>query len=86
MTKTIVCAKDCGAKDCAREVLALGTPILWWMGTIAIAVVIGYWIKSLVNRSVDSAANIVTLGIIAGYLPWFCHARAHDVFFLRNHY
>ncbi|MBU3734097.1 MAG: phospholipid carrier-dependent glycosyltransferase [Candidatus Planktophila sp.] len=63
--------KDCHAKDCAREVLALGTPILWWMGTIAIAVVIGYWIKSLVNRSVDSAANIVTLGIIAGYLPWF---------------
>lgn len=63
--------KDCGAKDCAREVLALGTPILWWIGTIAIAVVIGYWIKSLVNRSVDSAANIVTLGIIAGYLPWF---------------
>ena len=63
--------KNCGAKDCAREVLALGTPILWWMGTIAIAVVIGYWIKSLVNRSVDSAANIVTLGIIAGYLPWF---------------
>lgn len=63
--------KNCGAKDCAREVLALGTPILWWMGTIAIAVVIGYWIKSLVNRSVDSAASIVTLGIIAGYLPWF---------------
>jgi dolichyl-phosphate-mannose--protein O-mannosyl transferase len=62
---------DCGAKSCAREVLALGTPILWWMGTIAIAVVIGYWIKSLVNRSVDSAANIVTIGIIAGYLPWF---------------
>jgi dolichyl-phosphate-mannose--protein O-mannosyl transferase len=62
---------DCGTKNCAREVLALGTPILWWMGTIAIAVVIGYWIKSLVNRSVDSAANIVTIGIIAGYLPWF---------------
>ncbi|MFM1968035.1 MAG: hypothetical protein RL590_892 [Actinomycetota bacterium] len=62
---------DCGAKSCAREVLALGTPILWWMGTIAIAVVIGYWIKSLINRSVDSAANIVTIGIIAGYLPWF---------------
>ena len=62
---------NCGAKNCAREVLALGTPILWWMGTIAIAVVIGYWIKSLVNRTVDSAANIVVIGIIAGYLPWF---------------
>mgnify|MGYP000287684761 CR=1 FL=1 len=63
--------KECGAKNCAREVLALGTPILWWMGTVAIAVVIGFWIKSLINRSVDSAANIVVIGIIAGYLPWF---------------
>ena len=62
---------DCGAKSCAREVLALGTPILWWTGTIAIAVVIGYWIKSLVNRAIDPAATIVTLGIAAGYLPWF---------------
>jgi dolichyl-phosphate-mannose-protein mannosyltransferase len=62
---------DCGAKSCAREVLALGTPILWWIGTIAIAVVIGYWIKSLVNRVIDPAATIVTLGIAAGYLPWF---------------
>jgi len=62
---------DCGAKNCAREVLALGTPILWWMGTIAIAVVVGYWIKSLVNRTTDSAATIVVVGILAGYLPWF---------------
>lgn len=63
--------KDCGAKNCAREVLALGTPILWWIGTVAIAVVIGYWIKSLLNRTNDSAALIVAIGVIAGYLPWF---------------
>ena len=63
--------KDCGAKNCAREVLALGTPILWWIGTVAIAVVIGYWIKSLLNRTNDSAAQIVAIGVIAGYLPWF---------------
>ena len=62
---------DCGSKSCAREVLALGTPILWWIGTIAIAVVIGFWIKSLVHRSVDSTANIVVIGVVAGYLPWF---------------
>ena len=62
---------DCGRKSCAREVLALGTPILWWIGTIAIAVVIGFWIKSLVHRSVDSTANIVVVGVVAGYLPWF---------------
>ncbi len=63
--------KGCGAKDCAQEVLALGTPILWWVGTISIAVVFGYWIKSLIHRRVDSAANIVVLGVVAGYLPWF---------------
>ena len=63
--------KGCGAKDCAQEVLALGTPILWWIGTISIAVVIGYWIKSLIDHRVDAAANIVVLGIAAGYLPWF---------------
>jgi dolichyl-phosphate-mannose-protein mannosyltransferase len=63
--------RDCGAKNCAREVLALGTPILWWIGTVAIAVVIGYWIKSLLNRTNDSAALIVAIGVIAGYLPWF---------------
>jgi dolichyl-phosphate-mannose--protein O-mannosyl transferase len=63
--------KNCDAKDCAQEVLALGTPILWWIGTIAIIVVIGFWIKSLIEHRHDSAASIVVLGIAAGYLPWF---------------
>jgi dolichyl-phosphate-mannose--protein O-mannosyl transferase len=63
--------QGCKAKDCSQEVLALGTPLLWWIGTIAIAVVFGYWIRSLVQRKSDAAANIVVLGIAAGYLPWF---------------
>jgi dolichyl-phosphate-mannose--protein O-mannosyl transferase len=44
---------------------------LWWVGTIAIAVVVGYWIRSLINHRVDAAANLVVLGLAAGYLPWF---------------
>jgi dolichyl-phosphate-mannose--protein O-mannosyl transferase len=63
--------KGCSSENCAQEVLALGTPILWWVGTIAIAVVVGYWIKSLINHRVDAAANLVVLGLVAGYLPWF---------------
>ena len=63
--------KECGAKDCAQEVLALGTPILWWVGTIALAVVVGYWIKSLIHHRVDAAATIAIIGFAAGYLPWF---------------
>ena len=63
--------KGCGAKDCAQEVLALGTPLLWWVGTIAAAVVVGFWIKSLILHRIDAAATIVVIGFAAGYLPWF---------------
>jgi dolichyl-phosphate-mannose-protein mannosyltransferase len=63
--------KECGAKDCAQEVLALGTPILWWVGTIALAVVIGYWIKTLIHHRIDAVATIIVIGLAAGYLPWF---------------
>ena len=63
--------KGCGDQNCAAEVLAIGTPLLWWAGTIAIAIVIGFWIRSLVRRVSDPALNIIVLGMAAGYLPWF---------------
>ena len=63
--------KGCGNDSCAQEVLALGTPLLWWAGIIAVAVVIGFWIRSLIYRKSDAALNIAVLGITAGYLPWF---------------
>lgn len=63
--------QGCSSKNCAQEVLALGTPILWWVGTIAVAVVFGFWLRSIFGRKSDNALNIVLLGISAGYLPWF---------------
>lgn len=63
--------KACGAKQCAQEVLALGTPILWWLGTFAIAVVFGFWIRSVAKGETDKVAGFILLGIAAGYLPWF---------------
>jgi dolichyl-phosphate-mannose-protein mannosyltransferase len=63
--------KGCGADSCSQEVLALGTPLLWWSATIALAVVFGYWIRSIVMRRTDPAASIIIVGIAAGYLPWF---------------
>jgi len=58
--------KNCGAPACAQEVLALGTPLLWWSGVAAIAVVFGYWIA---RREWQSGLLLLCLG--AGYLPWF---------------
>jgi dolichyl-phosphate-mannose--protein O-mannosyl transferase len=63
--------KNCGADTCSQEVLALGTPLLWWAGTIAVAVVVGFWVRSLLVRNFDPAVTIIVAGIAAGYLPWF---------------
>ena len=63
--------KTCGAKACAQEVLALGTPILWWLGTFAIAVVLGFWIRSVAKSETDKVAGFILLAIAAGYVPWF---------------
>ena len=58
--------KGCGVATCAQEVLALGTPLLWWSGVIAIAITFGYWIA---RREWQS--GLLLLGLAAGYLPWF---------------
>ena len=65
-----------GAKSCSQEVLALGTPLLWWLGTIALAVVFGFWVRSLlITRQPDFVTGFILLGIAAGYLPWFFFQR-----------
>lgn len=63
--------QGCSSKNCAQEVLAIGTPILWWLGTLALAVVFGFWARSILIKEFDNVLNIVVLGIGAGYLPWF---------------
>jgi len=63
--------KGCGTKSCAQEVLAIGTPILWWLGAIALLFLIGVNLHNFAMRELDMAALIPFLGIVAGYLPWF---------------
>jgi len=57
--------KSCGASNCSQEILALGTPTIWWFGLIAIAITIGY----CVSRR-DKRAAIILAGLAANYLPW----------------
>jgi dolichyl-phosphate-mannose--protein O-mannosyl transferase len=59
------CPLDAGEK-CAREVLALGTPVLWWVGCFALLYVL--W-RAVFRR--DWRADAITAAIVAGYLPWF---------------
>jgi dolichyl-phosphate-mannose--protein O-mannosyl transferase len=61
------CPADAGGK-CAREVLALGTPLLWWAGCLALAYVLWRW---ALRR--DWRAGAIACGVAAGYLPWFVY-------------
>jgi dolichyl-phosphate-mannose-protein mannosyltransferase len=38
--------KNCGAQSCSQEILAIGTPILWWAGIFAIAITFGLFIAN----------------------------------------
>jgi dolichyl-phosphate-mannose--protein O-mannosyl transferase len=58
--------KGCGAEQCSQEVLALGNPLIWWFGTIAVAVLFGY----LLTRR-DRKSLLILSAFAAGFLPWF---------------
>jgi hypothetical protein len=61
----------CGSKSCAQEVLALGTPVLWWSATIALVALIGLWAWQFYHRNIDKKLSLILLSVVAGYLPWF---------------
>jgi dolichyl-phosphate-mannose--protein O-mannosyl transferase len=59
--------KTCGT-DCAQTVLALGNPVIWWGGTIAVAVLLVRW-----GLGRDWRAGAILAGLLGGYLPWFLY-------------
>ena len=61
------CPADASEK-CAREVLAIGTPVLWWAACLAILYVLWRW---LFRR--DWRAGAIACAVAAGYLPWFLY-------------
>ena len=59
----------CGAPSCAREILLLGTPILWWSFIPALAALVWFGIARR-----DWRAYAIGTGVVAGMLPWFYYA------------
>jgi dolichyl-phosphate-mannose-protein mannosyltransferase len=56
----------CDVETCSQAVYALGNPVVWWGGTLAIAVLLFQW---ALRR--DWRAGAVLAGLLAGYVPWF---------------
>lgn len=57
---------ESSTNKCAREVLALGTPLLWWAACVALLYVLWRW---FFRR--DWRAGAIACGVAAGWVPWF---------------
>lgn len=64
------------ASGCAREVLALGTPLLWWTACVALVYALYRW---LFRR--DWRAGAVLCAVAAGYLPWLLYQERTIFYF-----
>ena len=54
----------CDGTSCSQEVLAIGTPLLWWSGALSIVILAVLWIRTRKH-------TLILLGVAAGWLPWF---------------
>ncbi|ROR42467.1 dolichyl-phosphate-mannose-protein mannosyltransferase [Kitasatospora cineracea] len=64
----------CTTAECAREVLAIGTPLLWWAGIVALVYCLYRWVMRR-----DWRAGAILCALAAGYLPWFNY-QARTIF------
>ncbi|MFI8966296.1 dolichyl-phosphate-mannose--protein mannosyltransferase [Streptomyces sp. NPDC053493] len=55
-------------EKCAQEVLALGTPLLWWSACFALLYVLWRW---AFRR--DWRAGAIACGVLAGWAPWLLY-------------
>ena len=62
-------ATGCGAPSCVRQILLLGTPILWWSFLPALAALVWFGVTRR-----DWRAYAIGTGAAAGLLPWFYYA------------
>ncbi len=69
-------AHGCGVATCSREVLAIGTPAIWWSSILALAASAWAWLSKR-----DWRAGAILGGFAAGYLVWFAFPDRTRFFF-----
>jgi dolichyl-phosphate-mannose-protein mannosyltransferase len=68
--------KTCGAENCSQEILAMGTPIIWWFGLVALAITIGYFLSRR-----EKVAGLILMGLLSNYLPWLLFPERTTFYF-----
>jgi len=67
----------CRVASCSREVLAIGTPALWWAMVPAVLGLIAMWVARR-----DWRASSLTVLVVAGIAPWEPSDLKHRTMFL----
>lgn len=57
--------EPCGSDKCAAEVLALGNPLIWWAGVVALFHQVWRWLGRR-----DWRSGAILCGFLAGWAPW----------------
>ena len=60
----------CTSGTCATDIVALGNPLLWWIGIGVLIVVLWATVRYRNWRT-----GVITLGYIALYVPWLAYAH-----------
>ncbi|MFM9099278.1 MAG: dolichyl-phosphate-mannose--protein mannosyltransferase [Actinomycetota bacterium] len=68
--------KTCGAENCSQEILAMGTPVIWWFGLVALAITIGYFLSRR-----EKVAGLILMGLFSNYLPWLLFPERTTFYF-----
>ena len=68
--------KTCGAENCSQEILAMGTPAIWWFGLVALAITIGYFLSRR-----EKVAGLILMGLLSNYLPWLLFPERTTFYF-----
>jgi dolichyl-phosphate-mannose-protein mannosyltransferase len=63
-------------QTCLQVVSAIGTPLLWWAGAVAMIVAAVFWIARR-----DWRYGVAVVGVVAGWVPWFFFAERPIFFF-----
>ncbi len=58
--------QGCGSKSCAREILLIGTPLMWWAFLPALVWLAWHWFTTR-----DWRASVVWVAMVAGWVVWF---------------
>lgn len=58
----------CGAETCTSAITALGNPLLWWAGIIAVGLLLWH---TLMRRRWET--GVLLAGFLAMYMPWFLY-------------